>query len=100
MKYPHLQKIKRVYNFTPEDSPQKAVGYGQHPNQAISVEGHVGESALFYQKRYSTLFLGLLKPGKFQISVKDETTVDAYVDMHYDVNGTRERAVGHYSYSA
>lgn len=30
-----------------------------------------------YESVYQTLFLGLLKPGKLQNTVKNETTVDA-----------------------
>ena len=45
-----------------------------------------------YKSVYSTLFLGSLKPGKFQISVKDETAVDdlcGYVNICRPL--TRER---------
>ncbi len=41
----------------------------------------------FFECVYQTLFLGLLKPGKFQFVVKDETTVDACCG--YDYSGMR-----------
>ncbi len=44
--------------------------------------GYAGGSYdLIIESVYSTLFLDKQKPGKFLITVKNETTVDALMDM-------------------
>ena len=47
----------------------------------------------YYKSVYSTLFLGYLKPGKFHIGVKNETTVDADADCIFTIEVARERYV-------
>ena len=46
-----------------------------------------------------TLFLGLLKLRKFQIGVRNETTVDAYVNMYIPpMAGVRTQAIGDFTH--
>lgn len=48
---------------------------------------------------YLALFLGFLKLRNFQISGKNEATVDAYVDMYIPpMTGVRTRVIGDFSH--
>ncbi len=85
-----LQIWEKDYNFANADRLSEAPVRGWSGWESVA-ERHKCLRNYILEKRLSALILDHLKPGKLQIGVKNETTVDAYKDCIPTAEAARER---------